>query len=271
MRQTKPKASFKPWINEKLRCEVANRRKLERKWRKSNGKDDFISYSSKCLEVAELETSIKKEYFKTKFSTSDPKILSDNYKALFGSSEKSVYPKNFSGSILGNKFNHFFQEKVTNIVKLLPIIVDKREPCKNIGNMALKRFSLVTSSDINHLIRSGNNKCCVLDPLPTWLLKSVIDEQLVLDFIVHFINVSIITCEFPQKCKKAVVTPIYKGNGLDRDGLKSYRPVSCLPYLGKLLETVVINQLLDYMEGNRLFSMYQSGFRKKSWSRNCSC
>ena len=33
-------------------------------------------------------------------------------------------------------------------------------------------------------------------------------------------------------------------------------------YIGKVLEAVIVEQLTEYIEGNKLFSKFQSGFRK---------
>ena len=40
--------------------------------------------------------------------------------------------------------------------------------------------------------------------------------------------------------------------GADQEQLCNYRPVSNLPFASKVLEKVVLRQLLDYMEDNRL-------------------
>ena len=41
------------------------------------------------------------------------------------------------------------------------------------------------------------------------------------------------------------------------------RPISVLPALAKVLESVVAGQLIDYLDSNKLLSDAQSGFRSK--------
>jgi hypothetical protein len=43
--------------------------------------------------------------------------------------------------------------------------------------------------------------------------------------------------------------------------LRDYRPVSVLPTLSKALEVVMRDQMIRFIDGNRILSPYQSGFR----------
>ena len=50
--------------------------------------------------------------------------------------------------------------------------------------------------------------------------------------------------------------------GIPRLGvLANYRPISNLPFLSKILEKVVANQLCNFLHHNSLFEDFQSGFR----------
>ena len=49
---------------------------------------------------------------------------------------------------------------------------------------------------------------------------------------------------------------------LDRNVLKSFRPVSNLSFLSKIIEKVVASRLLDYMIANNLMDPMQSAYRK---------
>jgi len=54
--------------------------------------------------------------------------------------------------------------------------------------------------------------------------------------------------------KKAFITPMVKKPGMDTTDISSYRPISNLPVLSKLLERLVVRQLMDYLQSA------QSGF-----------
>ncbi|TWW71215.1 putative RNA-directed DNA polymerase from transposon X-element [Takifugu flavidus] len=58
-----------------------------------------------------------------------------------------------------------------------------------------------------------------------------------------------------------VIKPLLKKPSLDPDVLANYRPISNLPFISKVLEKVVVTQLLEHLQRNSLFEMFQSGFR----------
>ena len=66
---------------------------------------------------------------------------------------------------------------------------------------------------------------------------------------------------FPTALKTAAVKPLLKRNNLDPSILNNYRPVSNLPFLRKILEKLVFNQLNDFMITHKIYEIYQSGFR----------
>ena len=68
-----------------------------------------------------------------------------------------------------------------------------------------------------------------------------------MDMVLRIVNTSISSCKFPDSEKRAVIKPVLKGK-LDYQGVNSYRPVSNLPFLSKLLEYVVIEQLMEHLE-----------------------
>jgi len=64
---------------------------------------------------------------------------------------------------------------------------------------------------------------------------------------------------FPAALKSANIFPLYKGKGEKTDHL-SYRPISIIPLLGKLLEKVTQSKLVCALEPN--LTDFQHGFRK---------
>ena len=58
-------------------------------------------------------------------------------------------------------------------------------------------------------------------------------------------NMSLHVGIFPDIFKQAIITPVFKGNGKDPHDPGSYRPISILPVLSKILEIAVRDALLD--------------------------
>ena len=81
--------------------------------------------------------------------------------------------------------------------------------------------------------------------------------------ILHFwlyIPVIITHCSY-KAFKVAVIKSLLKKLFLEPDDLVSYRPISNLPFLSKILEKVVVKQVCDHLHHNELFEEFQSGFR----------
>ena len=62
--------------------------------------------------------------------------------------------------------------------------------------------------------------------------------------------------------KHAIISPIIKKkHNIDYNILSNYRPISQLTIIAKLLEKVVYQQLINYIETNDLLDIYQSAYR----------
>ena len=80
--------------------------------------------------------------------------------------------------------------------------------------------------------------------------------------IAKIYNMSIKQGKMPDCWKKAKITPIYKGKG-DKDSCSNYRPISTLPFLAKILESCIQEQLIDYLTTNNILCCEQSAYLKK--------
>lgn len=66
--------------------------------------------------------------------------------------------------------------------------------------------------------------------------------------------------KFPDDCKVAVVTPIFKGG--DKLDASNYRPISVLTITSKLFERVIFNRMSKFAVSNKLIANNQFGFQK---------
>ncbi len=57
-----------------------------------------------------------------------------------------------------------------------------------------------------------------------------------------------------------VVKPFLKKCNLDNTILSNYRPISNIPFIGKIIEKVAFNQLNNYLNSNGYLDNFQSGF-----------
>ena len=64
----------------------------------------------------------------------------------------------------------------------------------------------------------------------------------------------------PSEFKTAVVRPLLKKPSFDPYELKNYRPISYLPFLSKLLEKLVLQQLASHLSTHHPFGIHQSAY-----------
>ena len=86
-------------------------------------------------------------------------------------------------------------------------------------------------------------------------------DQLV-PIITSIINKSFEEGNVPDSFTEAIIRPLLKKPGLDKEVLKSYRPVSNLAFLSKVLEKVVAMRIYLHLEENSLHDSHQSAYRK---------
>ena len=106
----------------------------------------------------------------------------------------------------------------------------------------LRIFSPVTVDDVVGIVKALPDKQCSSDPMPTRLLKDNID--ILAPFLCRLFCWSLENGDVPTTLKSAFITPIVKKAGLDTADLKSYRPISNLSVVSKLLERLVSKQLM---------------------------
>ena len=143
-------------------------------------------------------------------------------------------PQQRSFKLSADDFATFFQDKVAGMRRLHPpvnpVITQRQAP-------QFSRFEPVTVSEIQKLIMTTPAKSCALDPIPIWLLKQMMTS--IAPVVCHLCNLSLQTGTFPMVLKHACVIPLLKKPALDPDATNSYRPISNLSYLSKVVERVV--------------------------------
>ena len=130
-------------------------------------------------------------------------------------------------------------------------------PDQNI-DCTLHSFNEVSSDKIKSYVSSLSSNKAITDQLPLRVIKAIF--PIIVHSVTHIVNLSLSTGQFPDSCKLAVVSPIFKGG--DTNDPNDYRPISILPLVSKCIENCVNEQLTDYFESNKLLNIHQYGFRK---------
>ncbi|KAG7303704.1 hypothetical protein JYU34_012261 [Plutella xylostella] len=85
-------------------------------------------------------------------------------------------------------------------------------------------------------------------------------KDIIVPPITKICNLALDTGTFPDVFKRSLIHPIHKGG--DMDSVNNYRPISVLPALSKILEKILNNRLMKFLEHNNLLSSSQFGFRR---------
>jgi len=92
-----------------------------------------------------------------------------------------------------------------------------------------------------------------------WLFKHCAVEQA--PFLCRLFNRSFTVGAVPRLYKVAYITPRLKKSDLDPTETRSYRPISNLPVVSKLLERLVSSRFLSYLKSADLMPPLQSAYR----------
>ena len=115
----------------------------------------------------------------------------------------------------------------------------------------------LTQNEVREAVwRIGPNKAPGKDGLTAAIIRKA--WPIIKDHLTHLYRRCLENSTFPSCWKEAIVVVILKGKDKDPSDPKSYRPVSLLPTLGKVLETLIINRLGQEIKHN--LSTNQHGF-----------
>ena len=147
---------------------------------------------------------------------------------LAGSKTSNLMPPNKTDDQLADEFADFFLEKIHKIRQQFTDVQAYTSEPNDVPRF--RRFQPLTESEFRRIIGSMESKSCKLDPIPTSLLKRLIDKCL--PHITKIVNISLTHGIFSEKWKVAIVRPLLKKAGLALIN-KNYRPVSSLSFMSK--------------------------------------
>ena len=253
-----------PWYNEEIRKAKAERRKAERKWRTTKLTVHHQIFKELKNQVCYLIDKSKQQHYSESICEhqGNQKVLFKTVNILLNNKKVASFPNDKSDKNTSDRFSNFFVEKIQKIRNDLESIERpdiKEVPHRNL-TCSLHSFQLVSEEEIRKIVMSSPSKSCILDPIPTNVLKDCIDE--LLPFITKVVNTSLSSSTVPSSLKNAIVSPILKKPDLDIETLKNYRPISNLPFLAKVLEKVIAQQLDDHIESQNMQEPMQSAYRK---------
>lgn len=275
VKQTTRYKKIKPWITLELIKGIRKRDKLSKLLKHQPFNGNLRNYyNSFRNQLAKSIKKVKVEYYKKQISQSNgnPKEFWNIIKEFSGvnSKPKNSFPiKNFlcrsdmtDGAVRGvaNSFNNYFSQVGHKLASELPPPVGPAVVDDNAHRVEhVMRLEPVTEDQVRRCVQEMRGGSAPgIDNFSTLTLKR--NLNFIILPLTHIINLSIKFGVFPLNFKTAKVVPLYKSN--DKSSFNSYRPISLLCVLSKVLEKCVKLQLQQFLENNHILAPCQFGFRK---------
>ncbi len=207
-----------PYYTDAIRDEKRKKRKLERQWRRTKLTVHKEIFLEQCKHVTSMLTDSKQAYYENTIqeNSKDQKALFKVVDKLLHKNEEPKLPTHTSLHELCESFADFFVNKITKIRLDLSSIRSCAQhiPSKQVPNCnKLIEFAPSTEEDVQKIIMKSPSKSCILDPIPTELLKACIGP--LLPVITLIVNLSLSTATMPDNMKEAILSPLLKKFNLD--------------------------------------------------------
>ena len=251
-----------PWYNSNTHSLKKETRSLERKWRKTNLEVFRIAWKNSMSSYRQALKTARAEHIHKLIENNqnNPRFLFSTVARL--TNNQTPPDLNIPSQLNSNDFMNFFTDKIDNIRNTITN-VDSTASNTLVLSIApkdkLQCFTTIGQEELNKLITASKPTTCLLDPVPTKLLKELL--PVAEKPLLNIINSSLSLGHVPKPFKLAVIKPLIKKPQLDPSELANYRPISNLPFMSKILEKVVSAQLCSYLQKNDLYEEFQSGFR----------
>lgn len=222
--------------------QLRNRYKLLKKEYKSSIKNAKLQYYNNL--VTQSKNKSKKIWQITN------SLTNSNNKAL-----------NVPNEISSDRFNNFFIDHVNNVSNDIPdsindaLIYVKNHP-KPETSFTFQHVSV--ENMFNTILSLNNSKCLDIYGVTSRIMKY--SAFYVSEVMTHIFNECLLdNSDFPIQLKNIKVIPIYKKG--ERKIENNYRPISLVPVISKVYESLLHKQISNYFETLHIFTDKQYGYR----------
>uniref|UniRef100_A0A3P9JCY3 Reverse transcriptase domain-containing protein n=1 Tax=Oryzias latipes TaxID=8090 RepID=A0A3P9JCY3_ORYLA len=252
------KKSF-PWINAEIHSFRRLCRKIERLWKITKLEVHRLHLKELISTLNGMIKQARSTFFHNLISMNkrNPKTLFNTIYTLTSPSSSQL--PNLSQSDCST-FLQTFSARISDVGHNIPPLVSAPPPPSPQFSQTWSNFSPVTVEDIHSLLNKIKPSSCPLDIIPTPIFLKVF--ECIGAAVVDLINLSLMSGSVPSFLKHAIINPVLKKPNLDHSDQNNFRPISKLPFIAKILEKVVAEQLRSFLEQNNICDIFQSGFKK---------
>ena len=259
------------WLTAGLRKSISKKNKLFKKWKSRNSIEDEKKYKEYKKILRQVLRKAELNYYNELFSAKTNNIkngwkeinrlCSYNNKKIKKEKitsitiDKIVFTKDID---ICTEFNKYFSCVAEKLVNNLPVIQNAftdyldQPILESIFLAAVTKVELINV--VNNLkLRTASGHDGISARLVNLSINSISDQLLFL------FNLSLSTGTVPDRLKLAKVIPIYKKGKVSE--ITNYRPISLLNTFDKMLEKLIYNRLLTFLNKHNILYTHQYGFR----------
>ena len=199
------------WLSDEIRSAKRCRRIAERNWRSTKPESDWKTFKLLRNKVVFLMNKPRREFytdFVSNISRDQRKLFAAK---LLNQTADTPFPPHGDKLALANDMGSFFIKKISD----LRVSLDATENlCSTVNrhsshcSSSFTAFRRVDMDSLRKLVLRAPTKSCLLDPVPTNILKDCLDE--LLPILSTTINLSLESGFFPDIWKQSVVTLLLK-------------------------------------------------------------
>ncbi|XP_075157817.1 uncharacterized protein LOC142231083 [Haematobia irritans] len=243
--RTKP--TQQPWFNHEIKKLIRDRDNKYKRWKRYKTTQLYDHFKLARREVTKAINIAKSSYYQRKFNDAVDSGAKWMTIRNIGIGRKSTTPINIDINDLNEIFANqtaLGNQNNNSACECLP----------SCGDLSFEEFTFkcVDQYDVRKSFLSIKSNAVGMDELNPKFLKLLL--PICLPYFTHIFNTVLTKSIFPNTWKYTKIIPLPKPN-------KEFRPIAILPYLSKVLERLMYEQINTYIISKKLLTERQSGFR----------
>ena len=259
-----------PWITKGILKSIQTRNRMYKTYIRNKTDVNLTTYTKYRNKLTKLIRISRKLHFSTKLKRASCNTYA-TWKVIKEIMGKKIDPLPKDELTLNNviiedssNYANYFNSFFTNIGPQLASKIDSPPNIHYTDFLSdrIQQSLFLSPTNPNEIITVTKalsmSKVQGCDRISTSLLKQII--HVIASPLTHIINQSLLQGVFPDLLKIAKVIPIFKKD--DSHEISNYRPISILPSISKVLEKIVYNRLINFVNTHQILNLNQYGFRK---------
>lgn len=251
--------STKPWFTRDIRIALIEKNLAFHYWKVNRDQVHRDKYTKFRNKVTQMIKAAKRRYFKRLLAPSlGSKTLWSNLRGIgLVKSQSQVLP-----TCTADDYNVYLATSVTGLRRRADIRPQRGHTSPQVTSAIRsdQRFSFVTVPEyiVAQSILRIASKASGTDGTPPMFVKILLPT--ILPYVTHVFNQVLTRSYYPRPWKSAKLLPTHKKTRSFEP--KDFRPISLLPFLSKALESIMKDQISDFISRHGLLSRFQSSYRR---------